>query len=93
MVLVKNVKFGHVFIFGKISKKNVFDNILETKNALKTRITRSLIIGIFAKGLVHGFGQKCKFGHVFIFPKISQKKVFEYILKTKNAFKTIKTRT
>ena len=41
MVLVKNVKFGYVFIFGKISQKNVFDNILKTKNALKTLKTRS----------------------------------------------------
>ena len=36
MVLVKNVKFGHVYIFRKTSQKNVFDNILKTKNALKT---------------------------------------------------------
>ena len=41
MVLVKNVKFGHVFIFRKIRQKNVFDNILETKNAFKTTKTRS----------------------------------------------------
>ena len=31
MVLVKNVKLCHVFIFRKISQKNVFDNILEKK--------------------------------------------------------------
>ena len=36
MVLVKNVKFGHVFIVRKISQKNMFENILETKNAFKT---------------------------------------------------------
>ena len=41
MVLVKNVKFGHVYIFRKISQKNVFDNILKTKNALKTVERRS----------------------------------------------------
>ena len=41
MVLVKNVKFGHVYIFCKISQKNVFDNILKTKNALKTVKRRS----------------------------------------------------
>ena len=41
MILVKNVKFGLVFIFRKISQKNVFDNILETKNAFKTVKTRS----------------------------------------------------
>ena len=41
MILVKNVKFGPVFIFRKISQKNVFDNILQTKNAFKTVKTRS----------------------------------------------------
>ena len=41
MVFVKSVKFSHVFIFRKIRQKNVFDNILKTKNALKTVKTRS----------------------------------------------------
>ena len=31
MVLVKNGKFSHVFIFRKISQKNLFDNILQNK--------------------------------------------------------------
>ena len=35
MVLVKNVKCGHVFIFRKKSQKNVFENILETKKAFQ----------------------------------------------------------
>ena len=30
MVLVKNLKFLHVFIFGKINQQNVFDVILES---------------------------------------------------------------
>ena len=33
MVLVKNLKIFHVFIFGKISKQNVFDDNLEGKKA------------------------------------------------------------
>ena len=41
MVLVKNVKCGHVFIFRKISQKNVFENILETKKHFKSIKTRS----------------------------------------------------
>ena len=41
MVLVKNVKLGHVFVFCKSSQKNVFDNILETENAFKTIKTKS----------------------------------------------------
>ena len=31
MVLVKNLKIFHLFIFGKISQQNVFDDILERK--------------------------------------------------------------
>ena len=31
MVLVKNVKCDHVFVFRKIRQKNVYDDILETK--------------------------------------------------------------
>ena len=31
MVLVKNLKFLHVFIFGEINQQNVFDVILESR--------------------------------------------------------------
>ena len=33
MVLIKNLKIFHLFIFGKIRDKNVFDDILERKKA------------------------------------------------------------
>ena len=33
MVLVKNLKFFHLFIFGKIRQENVFDDIRERKKA------------------------------------------------------------
>ena len=33
MVFVKNLKFFHLFIFGKIRHKNLFDNTLERKKA------------------------------------------------------------
>ena len=35
MVLVKNVKFCHVFVFREICQKNMFDNILETKKCFQ----------------------------------------------------------
>ena len=64
MVLDKNVKFGHKFLFRKRRQKNVIDNILETENAFKTikngMLEKNRYIGIVPKGLVHGFGQKCK---------------------------------
>ena len=34
MVLVKNLKFFYLFIFGKIRHENLFDDILEGKKAL-----------------------------------------------------------
>ena len=33
MVLIQNLKIFHLLIFGKISKQNVFDDILERKKA------------------------------------------------------------
>ena len=41
MSLVKTFIFFHLFILGKIGKKNVFDNILESKKAfLDSKITK-----------------------------------------------------
>ena len=34
MVLIKKLKFFHVFIFVKISQQNVFDDILERKKSV-----------------------------------------------------------
>ena len=52
MVLVQNLKFFHVFIFGKIRQENVFDNILETKKAYLDSKIKTL-----KKLKNHGFGQ------------------------------------
>ena len=42
MVLVKNLKIFHLFIFGKIREENVFDNILERKkNFFRLQKTKS----------------------------------------------------
>ena len=61
MVSIINLEFFQLFIFGKISKQNVFDDILERKKAFldyKKKKLRKSKIGIFPKGLVQGFGQK-----------------------------------
>ena len=43
MVLVKNLKFLlHVFIFGKLSQQNEFDDILEGKKAFQDYKNRKL---------------------------------------------------
>ena len=70
MVLVKNLKIFHLFIFGKIREENVFDDILERKKAFldyKNRKLKKSKIGIFPKGLVHGFIQKFEIFPPFYF--------------------------
>ena len=50
MVLVEKLKICHVFLFGKIGQGNVFDHILERKQAFLDCNKRSLKrrkIGIF----------------------------------------------
>ena len=86
MVLVKSVKFGHVFIFRQMSQKNEFNIILEQKNAFKTIKKRSLKnrrIGIFSKGLVHGLDQKCEIWPFFPQNK-TKKKCVKKFKKSKN---------
>ena len=86
----------------------MFDNILKTKNALKTikkELKKIEKLGFFSKRLAHGFGQKCEiwpyfnfsqtlhiFGHVSIFRKIHQKNVFDNILEKNNCFQDYKNK-
>ena len=61
MVLVKNLKIFHLFIFGKISQQNVFDDILERKKAFLNSKIRKLKKSKncdFSKGVSLWFGQK-----------------------------------
>ena len=43
-------------------------------------------MGIFSKGLAHGFGRKFVIFQIFILGKIGQKNVFYDILEERNAF-------
>ena len=58
MVLVKNLKFFNLFIFGKIRDKNVFDDILARKKAFldykkeKVKKVKNWITGIAMVTLV-----------------------------------------
>ena len=86
----------------------MFDNILKTKNALKTiktRTQKNRETRIFFKKVSPCFGQKCKiwpyfnfsqtlhiFGHVSIFRKIHQKNVFDNILEKNNCFQDYKNK-
>ena len=64
MVLVKNWYFFHSLFLGKIVREILFADILDRKEGffnLKIYFQKSGKIRIFAKGLVHGFGQKLEF--------------------------------
>ena len=70
-------------------KENVFDNILERKKlfyTIKNKRLKSPNIGIFPKGLLHGFGQKFEnFPSFLIIGKISRQNVFDDILERKKS--------
>ena len=86
MISVKNSKFFHVFILGKIGEENVFRDILDRKNALldyKNIKLKKSKNWDFSKG-VHAFCQN--FFYVFVLGKIRQDNVFHDILERKNAF-------
>ena len=52
----------------------------------KTSILKSRKIGIFPKGLVHGFGKIMNFFYLLFLGKISNKKVFGNVLDKKLPF-------
>ena len=81
MALVKNLKFFHPFIFGKIRQENVFDDILERKKSVFRHYNQKdkKELGFFQRVLV----KKLKIFHVFIFGKTKQETVFEDILGRK----------
>ena len=89
MVLIKNLKIFHLFIFGKIREENVFDHILERKKAFldcKKEKVKKVKNWDFSKGASPWFLVKnLKFFHLFIIVKISQQNVFDDILEMKKA--------
>ena len=61
MVLVKNWQFFYLFNIGKIGQEILFENIVARQKTFpdyKNKRLKSGKIGIFRRGLVHGFGQK-----------------------------------
>ena len=70
MVLVKNLKFYERFVLCKIHPEKVFGDILVRKQAFLDNINLDLKrskIDIFAKGIVHDFGQKGEVFSSFVF--------------------------
>ena len=77
MVLVKNLKFCERFVLCKIHPEKVFGDVLLRKQAFLDNINMDLKkgkIGIFAKGIVHDFGQKVEVFSSFVFIKNTSRK-------------------
>ena len=92
MILVKNCQFLRFFIAGYISEENVFHDTLEPFQAIKTRSLKSRKMGVFPKGLVHGFGLKVSVFPSFCFrQKNARKKCFTIFYKEKKSFYALKS--
>ena len=77
MVLVKNVKFCKRFVLCEIQREKVFGDVLLRKQAVLENIKMDLKkgkIGIFAKRIVHDFGQKVEVFSSFVFIKNRSRK-------------------
>ena len=70
MILVKKLKFIHLLFLSKIDREKLFGDVLDKRKPLETikiSVYHYCKIRIFANGLVHGFGQKCKISLTLIF--------------------------
>ena len=65
MVLVKKLKFFHVFIFGKINQQNVFGVIQESQKAFLD-YKKQKVKKVEESRFFHGFGKKFEFFFIFI---------------------------
>ena len=92
MLFVQKWPFFQLFFLGNIGQENVFDDILERKNAFlsyKNNKFKKSKIDIFPRG----FWLWSKNGHFstfFVLGKIGQENVFDDILEQKNAFLSYK---
>ena len=71
MILVKKLKFFHLFYLSKIDREKVFADVLDKKKkplkAIKTTVYEKRKIRIFPKGLIHRFDQKLAISSTLIF--------------------------
>ena len=70
MVLVKNWKFFERFVLCKINPEKVFGDVLVRKQAFLDNLNMHLKeakFEIFAKGIVHDFGEKVEVFSCFVF--------------------------
>ena len=89
MVLVQKWPFFHLFFLGNIGQENIFNDILERKNAFlsytnkKFKKSKNLH---FSKGVNPRFCSKNGHFSNFFFGNFGQENVFYDILERKNAF-------
>ena len=77
MVLVKNLKFCKRFVLCEIQREKVFGDVLLRKQDVLDNINMDLKKGkirIFAKSIVHDFGQKVEVFSCFVFLKNRSRK-------------------
>ena len=86
----KNSHFSNCFFLGNIGQENVFDDILEPKNAFlafKNNKFKKAKNWPFSKGVKPWFwSKKGHFSNFFFSGNIGQENVFDDILEPKNAF-------
>ena len=94
MVLVQKFPFFQLFFLGNLHQQNVFYDILERKNSFiryKNKKSKKSKIGIFPKGLTHGFGPKIAIFPTFFFKAIQTRKMYFTIFQNeKTPFYAIK---
>ena len=75
MAQVKNLKICERFVLCKIHPEKVFGDVVVRKQAFLDNINMDLQrIGLFAKGIVHDFGQKVEVFSSFVFIKNRSRK-------------------
>ena len=89
MILGKKLKFFHVLCLSKIDGKKVFADVLDKKEAFidyKTTVYEKRKMRIYAKGLVHCFGQNFENSSTLIFMQNRPKKVCANVLVRKSLY-------
>ena len=91
MVLVQKWPIFQLFFLGNLGQENVFYDILERKNAFlgyKNKKFKKSEIGIFPRGLTHGFGPKVPIFPTFFFRQFRPGKcLLQYSRKKKRLSK------
>ena len=89
MVFVQIWPFFQLFFLGNILQENVFNDLLERKNAFlgyKNKKFKKSKNWHFSKGVTHRFGPKLGIFPTFFISNKGQENVFDDILERKNAF-------